>query len=76
MATQPIDAAVFSQVGEALYGPSWRAKLAAALNVAERTVRRWQDGDTAIPEGVRSDLAKLCRMHSRELEKLATKLER
>lgn len=68
--------ALFSKIGEALYGPSWRAQLGNALGVAERTVRRWQDGTSAIPEGLRADLAKLCRQHSAELAKLADQLER
>lgn len=68
--------ALFSKIGEALYGPSWRAKLADKLGVAERTVRRWQDGTSAIPDGVRGDLAKLCRKHSAELARLADQLER
>lgn len=68
--------ALFSKIGEALYGPSWRNALADALGVAERTVRRWQDGASEIPDGVRADLAKLCRKHSAELAKIADQLER
>lgn len=68
--------ALFSTIGEALYGPSWRATLAGKLNVAERTVRRWQDGASAIPDGIRDDLAKLCRKHSAVLAKIADQLER
>jgi hypothetical protein len=75
MASQsPLGAGFFAQVGEALYGPSWRARLATALNVAERTVRRWEHDESPIPDGIRADLAKLCRMHSRELEKIANRL--
>ncbi len=66
---------LFSKIGEALYGPSWRNALADALGVAERTVRRWQDGTSAIPDGLRADLAKLCRKHSAELAKLADQIE-
>ena len=66
--------ALFNKIGEALYGPSWRNALADALGVAERTVRRWQDGTSAIPDGIRDDLAKLCRKHSVDLAKLAEQL--
>ncbi len=66
--------ALFAKVGEALYGPSWRNALADALGVAERTVRRWQDGTSAIPDGIRGDLEKLCRKHSVDLAKLADQL--
>ena len=66
---------LFNKVGEALFGPSWRARLAEELGVAERTVRRWQDGTSAIPEGVRGDLVKLCRKHSAALAKIADQIE-
>lgn len=67
---------LFSKIGEALYGPSWRARLGQELDVAERTIRRWADGTSAIPNGVRGDLAKLCRKHSAALAKMADQLER
>lgn len=65
----------FAKVGEALYGPSWRNALAGALEVAERTVRRWEHGESAIPEGIWRDLASLCRKHSAALAKLADQIE-
>lgn len=61
-------------VGEALYGPSWQTPLAEALEVADRTMRRWVAGDTAIPEGIWADIAKLCHARGAELEKWAKKL--
>lgn len=67
---------LFAKIGEALYGPSWRIRMSEALDVAERTVRRWEQGESAIPPGIRADLAKLCRTHSKELTKLAEVLER
>jgi hypothetical protein len=65
----------FAKVGGALYGPSWRVRLSEALKVAERTVRRWEHGESAIPDGIWGDLAKLCRKHSVELSKLADQLD-
>lgn len=67
--------AMFNKVGEALFGPSWRTALAAALEVGERTVRRWQQPGAVIPDGVGPDLAVLCREHSAELVALADQLE-
>jgi hypothetical protein len=46
-----------TKIGEALFGPAWRAALAEALGVAERTVRRWAAGQSDIPEGLGRDLA-------------------
>lgn len=66
--------AFFAKVGTALYGPSWRAALAKALNVAERTVRRWEHDESGIPDGVGDDLARLCRKRSAELAKLADQI--
>jgi len=68
--------AAFAKAGEALYGPSWRSALAAALGVAERTVRRWEHEEAAIPDGIRGELAALCRKHSTTLAKLADQLDR
>jgi len=64
----------FSQIGELLHGPSWRGAIAAALNVAERTVRRWAAGDHQIPDGIAGDLADLCRKQSARLLKAAEEL--
>jgi hypothetical protein len=39
-------------IGEALYGSCWHTDLAGDLDVADRTVRRWETGYSAIPTGV------------------------
>lgn len=66
----------FSQIGELLRGPSWRATLANDLKVAERTVRRWAAGDYQIPDGIAADLEKLCRTKATQLTKLADQLSK
>lgn len=65
----------FAKTGEALFGPSWRSALGDALGVAERTIRRWEKGDSDIPAGLPADLAKLCRSHAEALTKIADRLE-
>lgn len=65
----------FAEIGEALYGPSWRIRLSQELEVSERTVRRWQDGTSEIPEGVAGDLAKICRRQAIALMKMAEGLD-
>jgi hypothetical protein len=70
-----ITPAQFGKIGEAIYGPSWRAALAIALGVGERTVRRWAAGTSGIPASLPADLAALCRRRSDELAKLAERLE-
>lgn len=61
-------------VGEALYGPSWQTPLGEALQVADRTVRRWASGETPVPDGVWGDIAKLCATRGNALQRWATKL--
>jgi hypothetical protein len=62
-------------VGQALYGPVWHSALADALDVNERSVRRWANGTNEIPVGVWSDIAILCRQHGKELEQWARSLD-
>lgn len=47
------------EAGAALYGPRWRADLADALSVSERTVRRWAAGEWPVPSGARRDIRAL-----------------
>lgn len=65
---------LFNKVGELLFGPSWRTRMSEELKVGERTVRRWQNGVHPIPEGVRADLAELCREQAKKLKKMAQDL--
>lgn len=58
-----------SAIGEALYGPRWQTSLAQALQVSDRTVRRWAAG-TEPPEGVFDDLRTLLERRVVEIQKL------
>lgn len=62
------------EVGEALYGPLWQTPLSEALEVSDRTVRRWAAGDSEIPPGVWDDVGKLCRARGKALERWACRL--
>lgn len=64
----------FREIGALLYGPSWKAALAVALNHGERTVRRWAGG-APTPDHVDKDLARLCREQSTKLLNVADKLD-
>ena len=48
---------LLTAIGEALYGPSWQTELAAAVNVSDRTMRRWIAEQYTLPAGVWRDLA-------------------
>ena len=56
--------------GEALYGPRFQRELAEALNVNERTMRRWVAGDFDPPEGVKADLLRLLKERRADLTEL------
>lgn len=59
------------EAGEALYGARWQADLARDLGVADRTVRRWLAGSSAIPPGLGAELRRLCRERAAQLRKVA-----
>src|SRR5215470_14699039 len=44
------------QIGRALYGERWQTSLATDLDIADRTMRRWLTGESAIPGNVERDL--------------------
>lgn len=48
------------ETGEALYGPRWQTELARALNVSDRTMRRWVADAGELPPGVIIDLLRIC----------------
>lgn len=65
----------FSAIGDQLFGPSWKGRMADALNNGYRTILRWTEAGATIPEGVADDLARLCRGHAAKLIKTAEELE-
>ena len=56
--------------GAALYGVDWKAPLARALGVTDRTVRRWSVGDNPVPDKVWSEIAGLVARHIGTLNRL------
>jgi hypothetical protein len=61
----------------ALYGDRWQSDFARAIDVADRTVRRWIAGEREIPPGVEAELDRLERRHkaAAALEELARRQE-
>ena len=66
-------AALFSAIGEALYGPQYRSELGRVLKVDNRQIRRWANGEYVPPVGVWEELAFLCSVRSDELKNLSAK---
>lgn len=67
---------LLKRCGEALYGPRWQSELARDLQVSDRTVRRWVDGSSDVPDGVYLDMLRLCNERAAELDDLITVLPR
>ena len=47
-----------AQIGRVLYGERWQTSLATDLHIADRTMRRWLAGDSAMPLTVEKGLTK------------------
>ena len=62
-------------IGAAIYGPSWKRPLAAALGISERSIRNWMAGKYPVPEGVRRDLIELAWQRGHALLTVAQWLE-
>ena len=62
---------LLAEIGQALFGAEFRTQLAAAINVNERTVRRWLAGDGTPGPGVWADLEALCMLRRKALHELA-----
>jgi len=62
------------QIGEALYGPRFQRELAAALDVNERTMRRWVAGTSEPPESLQADLLHLVLTRRANLDTIIRRL--
>lgn len=56
---------MLARIGRLLYGEYWQRELAAALDVDDRTVRRWVAADSRIPH-IEVDVMRL--LHDRIIE--------
>ncbi len=59
-----------TDVGEALYGLRWQAALSRDLNVALRTVQRWDAGERGIPDTLSDDLRALLEQRRIDIDDL------
>lgn len=57
-------------VGEALYGLRWQSALSRDLNVALRTVQRWDAGERGIPGTLSDDLRPLLEQRRIDIDDL------
>jgi len=64
------DNALFTQIGQALYGDHFRAPLAIDLEVEKQTVGNWAKGKSRIPPNVWLELLELLREREQALPAL------
>ena len=62
------------EAGQALYGPRWQCELARALEVSDRTMRRWATGTHDVPAGLYVDLLRLTQERAALLDSLSERL--
>jgi hypothetical protein len=53
------DAEILNLTATALYGALWQNALARALDINQRTVRRWAAGEAPVPPGVWQDISEI-----------------
>ncbi len=75
-----INAALFAEAGEVLFGRDWRRAMSRALGMAERTVNRIAAAalageDYPVNPNLGPEIARLLRQHARDAEALAERLE-
>lgn len=64
------------EAGEALYGPRWQSEMARALDISNRTVRRWDEGSYPVPPGAWADLRALLKSRGLAMATVRRKLPR
>lgn len=61
-------AGLFSVAGEMLFGPQWKSELGRKLNVDQRQIRRWADGDYEPPVEVWEAIAAMAHIQKGVLD--------
>ncbi len=67
---------LFREAGEALYGSRWQSDMARALDVSDRTVRRWAAGSHDVSPGAWVDLRMLLKSRGLAIAAVRCKLRR
>ena len=65
---------LLSDVGQALYGPRWQTELSRAIEVSDRTVRRWAAGVDDVPPGVYAEALDLLVEKAAEVDDVIAKV--
>jgi hypothetical protein len=70
------DAELIDEVGQALWGPAWKAPMAEAVRHQKNVIADWASDRLPVPAGVWSELALLMRRREHELDRLGSRVQR
>ncbi|HZB55766.1 MAG TPA: hypothetical protein VE527_19180 [Reyranella sp.] len=70
------DAELIDEVGQALWGPTWKGPMAEAVRHQKAAIADWASGRLPVPAGVWSELALLMRRRQHELDRLSSRVQR
>lgn len=71
----PFTSIELDHAGQALFGPDYKKPLAAALQVEDRTFRRWLADPSTMPPGVEDDIRQLCVERISQLTRVVNQME-
>ena len=71
-----MSADLLHEAGAILYGPRWQSEIARDLGVNDRTVRRWLDGSSRVPDGIWPELHTLLKARGMAMASVRRKLPR
>ena len=63
------------RAGQLLYGDLWQSALARALDVDNRTVRRWASGESAIKQSIANEIIELLKNNQSQINQFIEKME-
>ena len=66
---------LIADIGRALYGERWQSDLARALDVSDRTARRWAAGTDEPRRGVYTDLHRMVIERIADLEDILERIK-
>ena len=64
-----------ANAGQLLYGDLWQSALARALDVDNRTVRRWASGESAVKQSIANEIIELLKNNQSEINQFIEKME-
>ncbi len=70
------DAQLTDEVGQALWGPSWKTPMAEAVRHQKNAVNDWANGRVPVPSGVWNEPRETMRRRRHDLDRLASRAQK